>query len=140
MARVGACESGGRLVNLRGSRDLYGASCKQRIVGSLATTDRAIPWLDTRCSNVIGPEIAPSPSLALGAGESPKTTENFVVYIFVVRESRNTLDCTTCGNVTTVVFHTNLNQKFKCTSTNFDTHLTIMQQRLTCAQECQFAA
>ena len=66
----------------------------------IGPTDRAIPWLDTRCSNVIGPEIAPSPSLALGAGESPKTTENFVVYIFEVRESRNTLDCTTCGNVT----------------------------------------
>jgi len=33
-----------------------------------------------------------------------------------------------------VVFHTNLEQMFKCTVTNFDTQLTKMQQRLTYAQ------
>ena len=54
----------------------------------MVITDRALCWLDTRCLNVIGPEIVPSPSLALGAGESPKTTENFVIYIFVVPGSR----------------------------------------------------
>ena len=36
-------------------------------------------------------KIVPSPSFALGTEESPKTTENFVVYIFVVQESRNTM-------------------------------------------------
>ena len=63
--------------------------------------DRAILRLDEICLNAVGSKIAPSPSLALGAGEPPKTTEDFVVYIFVVQESRNTMDCITCGNFTT---------------------------------------
>ena len=102
----GACESGLRFVVLRKSWSFYRASSKQRFVCSLVTTDRVILWLDTICSNVIGPKLAPLPSLAQGAGESPKSTENFVVYIFVVQESWNSAGCaTSCGDVTTHLFH-----------------------------------
>ena len=101
VARVDACESGGRLIILRGSRSIYRASFQTKTCGLLVTVDRALCWLGTICLNVIGPEIAPSPSLVLGAGESHTSTENFIIYLFVVPGSRIRVDCTTCGNVTT---------------------------------------
>ena len=67
----------------------------------MVITDRALCWLDTNYSNIIGPEIAPSPSLALGAGESLRSTEDFIIYIFVVPGSRIRVDCIIYGNVTT---------------------------------------
>ena len=71
----------------------------------MVITDRALCWLDTNYSNVIGPEIAPIFLLAQSAGKPLSSTENCLAYLFVVPGSRIRVDCTICNVPTSFILN-----------------------------------